>query len=81
MVSGSVQVRNSHTNLVTLLQAYEYRQGIFAGRIVADRLGLIGFASGAFAAMRREAMDKVQGWDVGPPEDLDSGAKDPQGWV
>ncbi len=69
-VSASVLAR-SFTNLVTWLQAYEYLHSIFVGRILSARLGILGIISGAFGAFRREALDRVKGWDVGPPEDLD----------
>jgi cellulose synthase/poly-beta-1,6-N-acetylglucosamine synthase-like glycosyltransferase len=70
-VAGSVLARNAFTNLVTWLQAYEYLSTIFVGRLLAYRLGILGIVSGAFGAFRRTALDRVQGWDVGPPEDLD----------
>jgi cellulose synthase/poly-beta-1,6-N-acetylglucosamine synthase-like glycosyltransferase len=70
-VSGTVQARNPFTNLVTWLQAYEYLQTIFVGRILPARLGILGIVSGAFAAMRRTALEQVGGWDVGPGEDAD----------
>ncbi len=70
-VSAAILARNPFTNLVTWVQAYEYLHTIFVGRLIAARLGILSIASGAFAAMRREALDRVGGWDVGPPEDLD----------
>jgi cellulose synthase/poly-beta-1,6-N-acetylglucosamine synthase-like glycosyltransferase len=69
-VAGSVLAR-SFTNLVTWLQAYEYLHNIFVGRMLSARLGILGIVSGAFGAFRRSALEQVQGWDVGPPEDLD----------
>jgi cellulose synthase/poly-beta-1,6-N-acetylglucosamine synthase-like glycosyltransferase len=70
-VSGTVLARNAFANLVTWMQAYEYLHAIFAGRMLAARLGILGIVSGAFAAIRRSAMDQVVGWDVGPGEDSD----------
>jgi cellulose synthase/poly-beta-1,6-N-acetylglucosamine synthase-like glycosyltransferase len=70
-VSGTVLARNPFTNLVTWLQAYEYLQTIFVGRILPARLGILGIVSGAFAALRRTAVEQVGGWDVGPGEDAD----------
>jgi cellulose synthase/poly-beta-1,6-N-acetylglucosamine synthase-like glycosyltransferase len=70
-VSGTVLARNPFTNLVTWLQAYEYLQNIFVGRILTARLGMLGIISGAFAAMRRTALVDLGGWDVGPGEDGD----------
>ena len=70
-VSGTVAARNPHVNLCTWLQAYEYIHSIFIGRMVADRIGVLGITSGAFACLRREAVLRTFGWDVGPGEDLD----------
>src|SRR5262249_46442443 len=69
-VAGAVLSRGYH-NLVTWLQAYEYLHTIFVGRILSARMGILGIISGAFVAFRRSALDRVMGWDVGPPEDLD----------
>jgi len=71
VVSASVLPRNPWVNMVTWMQAYEYMHSIVVGREVAARLGVLGIASGAFAAVRREAMDRTGAWDVGPPEDFD----------
>jgi cellulose synthase/poly-beta-1,6-N-acetylglucosamine synthase-like glycosyltransferase len=71
VVSGAVIGRNPFTNLVTLLQAYEYLSTIFVGRMLSAWLGILGIVSGAFGAFRRTALEEVKGWDVGPPEDLD----------
>ena len=49
-VSGNVLVRNEFQNLVTRLQGFEYQRSIFMGRMVSDRLNLLGIASGAFLA-------------------------------
>jgi poly-beta-1,6-N-acetyl-D-glucosamine synthase len=71
IVSATILARNPWVNLITWLQAYEYLHSIFIGRMVSERLGVLGIASGAFAAIRREVLLKVMAWDVGPPEDLD----------
>lgn len=70
-VSGSVSARNPFVNLVTFLQAFEYRRSIFVGRIFLSRLDILGIVSGALGAFRKEALDRVGGWDVGPGEDGD----------
>ncbi len=70
-VGGTVIARNPFTNLATRLQALEYLRCIFIGRMLSERLGLLGIVSGAFGAFRREAMEKTNGWDVGPGEDGD----------
>jgi cellulose synthase/poly-beta-1,6-N-acetylglucosamine synthase-like glycosyltransferase len=70
-VAGTILGRQPFANLVSWLQAYEYLSSIFVGRMVAARLGILGIVSGAFGAFRRSALTAVNGWDVGPPEDLD----------
>ena len=70
-VSATVFARNPYVNLCTWLQAYEYLHSIFIGRMVAERIGVLGITSGAFACLRREAVERTLGWDVGPGEDLD----------
>jgi cellulose synthase/poly-beta-1,6-N-acetylglucosamine synthase-like glycosyltransferase len=70
-VSGTVIVRSPRKKLIVRLQAYEYLRSIFIGRVLSERLGILGIVSGAFGAFRREALMRTQGWDVGPPEDLD----------
>jgi cellulose synthase/poly-beta-1,6-N-acetylglucosamine synthase-like glycosyltransferase len=70
-VSGAVVARNPFVGLATWLQAYEYLSTIFVGRMLSAWLGILGIVSGAFGAFRRSALDRVMGWDVGPPEDLD----------
>lgn len=70
-VSGCVSARNPFVNLVTFLQAFEYRRSIFVGRIFLSRLDILGIVSGALGAFRKEALDRVGGWDVGPGEDGD----------
>lgn len=70
-VSGCVIARNPGASLCTFLQAFEYRRSIFLGRIILDRLGILGIVSGALGAFRKSALDQVGGWDVGPGEDGD----------
>ncbi len=70
-VSGAVIARNPFVNLTTWLQSIEYLRTIFLGRMLTDRLNLLGIVSGAFGAFRTSAMKQVQGWDVGPGEDGD----------
>ncbi|MGE5191391.1 MAG: glycosyltransferase family 2 protein, partial [Deltaproteobacteria bacterium] len=71
MVAATILARNRTACLVARLQSYEYLQSIFLGRMVSERLKILGIASGAFAAIRRAALQQVGGWDVGPPEDMD----------
>ena len=70
-VSATVGARNAFDNLCSWLQAYEYRQTIFMGRMMQSRLGTLGIVSGAFGAFRRSLLENVGGWDVGPGEDGD----------
>ncbi len=70
-VAGSIVVRNPFASLATWLQAYEYLSTIFVGRMTSALFDILGIVSGAFGAFRRNALEKVHGWDVGPPEDLD----------
>jgi poly-beta-1,6-N-acetyl-D-glucosamine synthase len=70
-VSGTVLVRNAFVGLVTWLQAFEYLRCIFLGRMFAAQSDVLGIISGAFGALRRTALDRIGGWDVGPGEDGD----------
>ncbi len=70
-VSGCISSRNPFVNLVTWVQALEYRRSILLGRIFLSRLGLLGIVSGALGAFRKDVLDRVGGWDVGPGEDGD----------
>jgi poly-beta-1,6-N-acetyl-D-glucosamine synthase len=70
-VSGAVVARNPFESLATWLQAYEYLSTIFIGRMASAWLSILGIVSGAFGAFRRSALERVHGWDAGPPEDLD----------
>jgi poly-beta-1,6-N-acetyl-D-glucosamine synthase len=70
-VAGQVVARNPFASLATWLQAYEYLNTIFIGRMLAARLGILGIISGACGAFRTGVLRQVYGWDVGPPEDLD----------
>ena len=70
-VSGCISARNPFASIATFLQAFEYRRTIFVGRILQSRLGILGIVSGALGAFRKEALDRVGGWDVGPGEDGD----------
>ncbi len=70
-VGGTVRVRNRWRNLITALQAYEYLHTIFLGRQVTSRMGIMGVASGALGAFRKDTILRFGGWDVGPGEDGD----------
>jgi len=71
-VSATLEAWNAFTNLVTWLQAYEYRHSVFVGRMIQSRLGMLDIVSGAFGAFRRNVIvEHLKGWDVGPGEDSD----------
>jgi len=70
-VSACVLARNPFARLVTWMQAFEYLQNIFVGRRVSARLDVLGIISGAFGAVRCDAIQRLKGWDVGPGEDGD----------
>jgi cellulose synthase/poly-beta-1,6-N-acetylglucosamine synthase-like glycosyltransferase len=74
-VGGNVQVYNYNESVATALQAIEYYDTISVGRIVSSELGLYRVISGAFGAFRKEAIDKIGGWDVGPGMDGDISVK------
>ena len=70
-VGGNILVRNYDDNLCTTLQAIEYADTISIGRITTSFLGLYRVVSGAFGAFSKEALDRVEGWDIGPGLDGD----------
>ncbi len=70
-VAGNLGVRNWRASTVTRWQAVQYLESISLGRRVTDMLGILYIVSGAFGAFRREALEAVGGWDVGPGEDAD----------
>jgi biofilm PGA synthesis N-glycosyltransferase PgaC len=74
-VGGSVQVYNYDYSVATALQAIEYYDTISVGRIVSSELGIYRVISGAFGAFRKDAIDKIGGWDVGPGMDGDISVK------
>ncbi len=70
-VGGNLEVRNPDVNLSTTFQQIEYNIFIMVGRMVTSSLGILRIVSGAFGAFRKEALDKVYGWDIGPGLDGD----------
>lgn len=74
-VGGNVMVRNYKDSLVCTLTAIEYYDTISIGRVVASQLGIYRVISGAFGAFRADAMQKIQGWDIGPGLDGDISVK------
>lgn len=74
-VGGNVQVYNYNESVATALQAIEYFDTISVGRIVSSELGVYRIISGAFGAFRKDEIEKVGGWDVGPGMDGDISVK------
>lgn len=70
-VGGNVKVRNSGESVVAGFQGIEYLQTISMGRMVSSYLGIYRIVSGAFGAFRRDILDRVGGWDIGPGLDGD----------
>ncbi len=70
-VGGDVQVRNYRESLCATLQAIEYTDTISVGRISQSQLGIYRIISGAFGAFKRDALQSVGGWDIGPGLDGD----------
>ncbi len=70
-VGGNVKVRNRQESLATALQSIEYLKTITIGRVVTSYLGIYRIISGAYGAFRREALDRVEGYDIGPGLDGD----------
>jgi cellulose synthase/poly-beta-1,6-N-acetylglucosamine synthase-like glycosyltransferase len=70
-VGGNVMVRNYKESLATTLQAIEYFDTISIGRRVTSHVGWYRIISGAFGAFRKDILDNIKGWDIGPGLDGD----------
>ena len=70
-VSGNLAVRNPDETIMTRFQTIEYLLSISLGRRFTSMMGILSIVSGAFGAFRRQAVDAVGGWEVGPGEDAD----------
>lgn len=70
-VGGNIKVRNGQKNICTSLQSVEYLQTISIGRMVTSYLGIYKIISGAFGAFRKDIIDRIGGWDIGPGLDGD----------
>ena len=71
-VSGNVVVRNIDDNLLTFIQAGEYKIGIELSRRWLSWTGRVLGASGACCAFRRSALQRVGGSSSLRAEDLDN---------
>ncbi|MBC7487274.1 MAG: glycosyltransferase family 2 protein [Cytophagaceae bacterium] len=70
-VGGNLEVRDPGKNICTSLQAIEYLKTIGIGRMVTSYLGIYSIISGAFGMFRKDVLDQVKGWDIGPGLDGD----------
>ncbi|MFY0604022.1 MAG: glycosyltransferase [Flavobacteriaceae bacterium] len=70
-VGGNVKVRNYKDSLCAKLQAIEYLKTVSVGRIITSYLGIYKIISGAFGAFRKDVIDSIGGWDIGPGLDGD----------
>lgn len=74
-VGGNVMARNYKESLATTLQTIEYYDTISIGRMISSHLGIYRLISGAFGAFRRDVIDEIKGWDIGPGLDGDISVK------
>lgn len=70
-VGGDIRVANMEDSFCTRLQAIEYVKSLSTGRTVSSELGILRIISGAYGAFRRDVLDRIHGWDVGPGLDGD----------
>ncbi len=70
-VGGTIKVRNADVSMATKMQALEYIESIMLGRLVTSELGIYRIISGAFGAFRKDVLDQVGNWDIGPGLDGD----------
>ena len=70
-VAGNVKVREPYVNLITACQSIEYIKTISVGRLITSYLKILRIVSGAFGAFRRDVLETVGGWDIGPGLDGD----------
>ncbi len=70
-VGGDVRVANIESSMATRLQTIEYMKSISVGRTIASFLGVLRIISGAHGAFRKDILERLHGWDVGPGLDGD----------
>lgn len=70
-VGGNLEVRNHQESLATSVQAIEYLKTILVGRMVTSYLGIYKIVSGAFGSFRKDLIERIGGWDIGPGLDGD----------
>jgi cellulose synthase/poly-beta-1,6-N-acetylglucosamine synthase-like glycosyltransferase len=70
-VGGDVRVANTDESLAAKFQTIEYLKSISTGRTVTSELGILRIIAGAHGAFRRDVLQRIYGWDVGPGLDGD----------
>ena len=70
-VGGDIRVSNADVSFATRLQTIEYMKALSTGRTVSGMLGILRIIAGAYGAFRRDVLERVGGWDVGPGLDGD----------
>ncbi|MBL4621596.1 MAG: glycosyltransferase family 2 protein [Immundisolibacteraceae bacterium] len=74
-VGGDVRVANTTVSFATRLQGIEYMKVLSVGRTVTSTLNILRIIAGAHGAFRRDILDQLRGWDVGPGLDGDLSVK------
>ena len=75
IVAGNIKVRNAYTNALAAMQGAEYLISIGLWKEWLNTFNMNYLASGAFGAFRREAIERVGGWDPELAEDADLSLK------
>ena len=70
-VGGDIRVANVNKSLATICQAIEYLKSISTGRTISSELGILRIVAGAHGAFRKDILNRIRGWDVGPGLDGD----------
>lgn len=70
-VGGDIRVANVNKSLATKCQTIEYLKAISTGRTISSELGILRIIAGAHGAFRKDILDRIKGWDVGPGLDGD----------
>lgn len=70
-VGGDVRVANTDASIATRFQGIEYLKSISTGRTISSELGILRIIAGAYGAFRKDVVERVYGWDVGPGLDGD----------
>lgn len=75
VVSGNVKIKNPTKNICLSLQAIEYLKTVSVGRLVGSTIKILRIVSGAFGAFRKDIVERIGGWDIGPGLDGDISVK------